>query len=178
MTVEELVDLVEKTLDPLGSRAEEGEVYRSPELAVLAYFARRVRLSRVPVLGRALGVCAVVTQPPDVGTGVEGYRALLARVARAAGTRFSPLRGLSIGLNVVIVSPDPIEPDGDRDLQSALENLPRFRTVPLGAFRVNLDQQALSLAIVRGPEGLFPEPETLAEALTPEFRRYVPLIEG
>ncbi len=107
----------------------------------------------------------------------EGYRALLARVARAASSRFSPLQGLSIGLSTIILTDDPIAPDDDRDLQSALEHLPKFRSVLLGAFRVNLDQQALSLALVRGPDGLFSEPEVLAETLTPQFRRYVPLIQ-
>lgn len=177
MTIEELLDLTEESLKSLKVRAEEGEVYRSPDLAVLLYLVRRVKLSRVPLLGRALSVVAVVKQPPDVGSGAEGYRALLARVARAAGSRFPPLQGFSIGLSTIILTDDAITTEDDRDLQAALEHLPRFRSVLMGAFRVNLEQQALSLAIMRGPDGLFSEPETLAEALTPHFRRYVPLME-
>lgn len=177
MPSEELLELIENALAPLGVAPEQGEVFRSPELAVLEYFTRPVLLNRVPLLGRALSVTAVVDQPPDVGSGAEGYRALLARVARASSSRFSPLRGLSVGLGTVIVTTDEITPEDDQDLQSALENLPRFRSVLLGAFRVNLAQQALSLALVRGPDGLFPEPELLAEALTPRFRRFVPLVE-
>jgi hypothetical protein len=177
MPIEELLELIEEALKPLGAAREEGEVYRSPELDVLEYLTRPVRLNGVPLLGRALSVTAIVNQPPDVGSGVEGHRALLARVARAAGSRFSPFRGVSIGLCAVIVTTEEITPEDDRDLQTALENLPRFRAVPLGAFRVDLARQALSLAIVRGPDGLFSEPEVLAEALTPRFRRYVPMVE-
>ena len=35
----------------------------------------------------------------------------------------------------------------------------------------------MSLALTRPPGGLFPEPEALADALTPKLRRFVPLME-
>ena len=35
----------------------------------------------------------------------------------------------------------------------------------------------MSLALVRPPGGLFPEPEALTDALTERLRRFVPLME-
>ncbi len=58
-----------------------------------------------------------------------------------------------------------------------LAPIPRTRVVPLGLIRVNLGQEAMSLALTRPPGGLFPEPEAVADALTTRLRRFVPLME-
>ncbi len=42
---------------------------------------------------------------------------------------------------------------------------------------MNLGQEALSFALASGPAEAFPEPAAIADALTPHFRRFVPLIE-
>ena len=47
-----------------------------------------------------------------------------------------------------------------------------------GLIRVNLGQEAISLAVNSSPDELFTEPTLLADALCEQFRRYVPLIEG
>ena len=47
----------------------------------------------------------------------------------------------------------------------------------MGLIRVNLGQEALSFALASGPADIFSEPTALADALTPHFRRFVPLIE-
>src|SRR2546430_1526056 len=57
---------------------EAGEEFRKPPLEVLRYYRRKVRLSWVPILGRALGVVMVVRQPVDVEGSRDGYQRLLA----------------------------------------------------------------------------------------------------
>jgi hypothetical protein len=177
MLEDDLYAILDPVLRPMGSAAGAGEEYREPPLDVRRYYARPVRLSRLPVLGRALSVVAVVRQPVDLSLAGDGYRTLLRRTAMAAGGRYPPLRrGLSIGLTAVVLTPEPIGPEDDAALRRALGPLARTRAVPLGLFRLNLGQEALSLALARGPDGLFPEPEALADSLTGRFRRFVPLL--
>ena len=171
-----LLELVGSALKPLGARAEGGEEYRSPALDVLGYFSRRVKLSWVPVLGRGLSVAMVVRQPVDLSLGGDGARMLVERLTMALNARYPPVRGLSIGLTGVVLGPEPIGPEDDEGLRKAIEAPARSRVVPLGLFRLNLGQEAMAMALARGPDGLFPEPEVLADALTPHFRRFVPLI--
>ena len=117
----------------------------------------------------------------DVGLKIgPGLAPLMTRLARAADARFPPGRDGrwgTIGLTVVVVTPEPIGPDEDTVLQKSLAPLPRTRVVPLGVIRVNLGQEAMSLALTRPPGGLFPEPEALADALTTKLRRFVPFME-
>jgi hypothetical protein len=84
----------------------------------------------------------------------------------------------AIGLTVVVLTPEPIGPEDDAVLATALGRLGRTRVVAFGLIRVNLGQEALSMALASGPGDLFPEPVRLADALTPRFRRYVPLLES
>lgn len=171
----EFLTLMEITLGPLGARAEEGEEYRGPPLEVLGYFVRRVSLSRIPLVGRALSVVAVVRQPIDLGRANDDLRELIRRVEMVVSGRFPPVRGLVIGLTIVVRTPDPIQPDDDERLSRALQTPPpRSRCAPLGLFRLNLGQEALALAIAKGPDQLFPEPEALADAFTARFQRYLP----
>ena len=83
-----------------------------------------------------------------------------------------------IGLTAVVLTPEPIGPGDDAILSSVLEvKFKRMRVVPFGLFRVNLGQEAMALAIHSSPDGLFPEPAVLADALCERLRRYVPLID-
>jgi hypothetical protein len=168
---------IESSLRPIGARPVEGEEYATPRLEVLRYFIRSVRLSRWPVVGRGVSVVAVVRHPDDVPAHGTGARKLLERVALAAHRRFPPWpRGesLSLAMTVIVVGTAPITADDDEALSGSLRLTARMRAVVLGLFRVNLDQGAMAFALARGPSGLFPEPEILADALTRRFRRFVP----
>jgi hypothetical protein len=180
MIEDELFAWIDPVLRALGSTPEVGEEFREPPLDVLRYYHRPVRLSWVPVLGRAVSVVAVARQPIDVGLSIEGYRRFLKRLALAVNGRYPPWRrgGLIIGLTVVVLTPEPIAPDDDATLREALGGPARTgtRAVPLGFIRLNLGQEAMALALASGPDGLFPEPEALADALTPHFRRFVPVL--
>jgi hypothetical protein len=138
-----------------------------------------VRLHWLPVLGRASSLVAVVFQPQDLGGSEAAQRALLDRVGRAASGRFPPLRrghGLSLGLTVLVVTPEPIRPEEEGILAAALARPPRGRAVPLGLFRLNLGQEAIAFALAEGPGGLFREPHALADALAERFGRFVPAL--
>ena len=181
MLEDDLFAILDRILGPLGSAAAEGEEFRDPPLDVRRYFARPVRLGRLPVLGRALSVVAVVRQPVDLALAGDGYRSLVRRVALAAGAYFPPVwrgHGLALGLTTLVLTPEPIGPDDDAALQRALVRPPRTRAVPFGLFRINLGQEAMALALARGPAGLFPEPEALSDALTARLRRFVPRLES
>ena len=181
MIEDDLFEILDATLPPLGAPAEDGEEFRDPPLDILRYHRRAVRLHWMPWLGRAWSVAAVVRQPIDVGLKIgAGYAPLMTRLARAVEARFPPGRDRrwgTIGLTTVVVTPEPIGPDEDAALQKALTPVRRTRVVPLGLIRANLGQEAMSLALTRPPGGLFPEPEALADALTEKLRRFVPLME-
>lgn len=181
MIEDDLFAILDATLPPLGSAPEDGEEFRTPPLDILRYHRRPVRLHAIPWLGRAWSVVAIVRQPMDVGLKIgPGLAPLMTRLARAAEARFRPGRDGrwgTVGLTAVVLTPEPIGPDEDAALQKALAPVARTRVVPLGLIRVNLGQEAMSFALTRPPGGLFPEPEALADALTPKFRRFVPLME-
>ena len=178
MTEDDLFELMDSVLHPLGSASETGDELRGPDLDVLGYYARPVRVSALPIVGRGLSVVAVCRQPIDVGFAGEGYRELIERLARVVNTRFSPLRrGLTLGMTVVVATPEPIGPDEEAALAKTLEPVLRARAVPLGVFRINLGQEAVSLALRRGPAGMFPEPDALADAFSTRLRRFLPILE-
>ncbi len=178
MIEDTFIELIEPVLKEAGSVLEPGEEFRVPPLDVLRYYPRIARLNRVPILGRALGVVMVVRQPVDIDGSRSGYERLLARMAMAANGRFSPWKGLVIGLTAIILTPEPIAPGDDAMLRQVLDvKLRRMRVVPFGLFRINLGQEAISMAINASPDALFPEPGRLADALCERFRRFVPLIE-
>jgi hypothetical protein len=81
-------------------------------------------------------------------------------------------------LTVVVLTPEPIGPGDDAMLRQVLDvKLRRMRVVPFGMIRINLGQEAMSLAINSSPDDLFTEPARLGDVLTEHFRRFVPLIE-
>jgi hypothetical protein len=177
--------LIDPVMKAAGSVPEEGEEFREPPLDVLRYYRRGVRLHWVPYFGRGLSVVAVARQPVDVACTPADYRRFLTRLAMAVNGRFPPWgrgrqpRGLALGLTALVLTPEPIGPDDDAVLREVVSGrpLPRQRAVPLGLIRLNLCQEALSFSLASGPEGAFTEPTALADALTPHFRRFVPLIE-
>ena len=180
MIEEDLFELLDSVLKPLGATIEDGDESRSPPLEVLRYYVRPVRLSAVPIVGRGLSVVAVARQPIDVAMGREGYRALVERLAGVVNTRFPPIRagrGLTLGLSAVIATPEPIAAGDEAVLGLVLDPVPRNRVVPLGVLRLNLGQEALAIAMRRGPDGLFPEGEAMADALSLRLRRFLPLLE-
>jgi hypothetical protein len=179
MTEERLIGLINPVLRDLGSRIEDGEEFRQPPLEVLRYFERAVRLSVVPVFGRARSVVALIRQPIDIDGTIAGYARLMTRLAMAVNGRFPPWKGLVIGLTAITITPEPIQPADDAMLHEALEGkLRRMRVVPLGVLRINLGQEAIALAIKSSPDELFSEPLRLTDVLTEHFRRYVPLLHG
>ncbi len=179
MTDDDLFALLTPTLSPLGCRLEEGEEFATPPLDILRYHARPVRLHWLPLLGRAQSVVAVVRQPVDTPGTEAGTRTLIDRVSRATSTRFPPSWALghgSIGLTTLILTPEPIQLEDDATLAAGLRTQLRSRVVPLAILRLNLGQEAMAFALAGGPADLFPEPVTLADALTAKFRRFVPFL--
>jgi hypothetical protein len=173
-----LLDLLDAPLREVGALAEPGEDWRGPVLDVLRYYRRPVRWNRVPVLGRALSVVSVVRQPMELAFSATGYAELLNRVSRAASNRFPPWKVAVLGLTAVVLTFEPVAPGDDALLGQVLEApLRRFRVVPFGFFRVNLGQEAMAFSLRSGPEGLFPEPNRLADLLSEHLRRYVPRLE-
>jgi hypothetical protein len=178
MIEDQLFDRVDPLLRSLGATLEAGEEFRSPALDVLRYYRRQVKLGPIPLLGRGLGVVAVVRQPMDVGLGDGDYTKLLTRLAMAASGRFPPWKGFVIGLTCLVLTSEPIGPGDDAVLGQVIEtSLRRYRVVPFGLLRVNLGQEALSFALKASPDGLFPEAVRLADALSEHLRRFVPLLE-
>lgn len=180
MLEDDLLALVDKALRPLGAKARAGESYREPPLDVLVYHDRPVRLHWVPLFGRALSLVTVLRQPADIAADAAGYRKLVERIALVASRRFPPWRprsGLAIGLSTIVVTPEPLRPEDDAMLPQALVAKARTRAVPMALFRLNLTQEAVAMALAKGPEGLFTEPETLADMLAEHFKRFVPTVE-
>ena len=129
-------------------------------------------------MGRAVSIVAIVRQPVDVELSDAGYSRLLRRLAQAVSGRFPPWKGLAIGLTGMVVTPEPIGPGDDAVLGQVLNgSLRRFRVVPVGLIRVNLGQEATAFAMKTSPDKLFSEPARLADTLSENFRRFVPLIE-
>ncbi len=178
MLEDPFIELIDPLLRDQGSTTEDGEEFREPPLAVVRYYRRRVSLGPIPIFGRALSIVAVVRQPLDLDGSQAGQTKLLARLARAVNGRFPPWKGLVIGLTALVITPEPIGPGDEAILQETLAvKLGRMRVVPFALIRVNLGQEAISLALQSSPDGLFPEPTLLADALCEHFGRFVPLME-
>jgi hypothetical protein len=178
MIEDQLIELIEPPLQQAGSSFKGGEEFRQPPLDVLRYYRRPVRMGRVPIIGRAQSVVLLARQPVDIDGTRPSYERFLTRLAMAANGRFPPWQGLTIGLNTVVLTPEPIVPGDDDMLHAVLGlKLRRMRVVPLGLYRINLGQEALALAMQTDPTGAFTEGAVLAELLCERFRRFVPLIE-
>jgi hypothetical protein len=181
MTEDGFFDLIEPVLTARNGAFEDGEEVADPPLDVLRYARRSVRLNWVPWLGKALSVTAIVRQPVDLGPSAGDHGKLLARLARAANSRFPPWTGSVVGLTAVILTPRPIGPEDEDTLRKALDDgaktLRRMRVVPFGLIRVNLDQGAVAFSMNSSPDQLFSEPHRLADLLSEHFGRFVSLID-
>jgi hypothetical protein len=179
MLEDQFIELIEPITRKAGLVLEDGEEYRDPPLDVLRYYRRAVRLSWVPIFGKALSVVAVVRQAVDIEGSKAGYERLITRLAMAVNGRFPPWKGAVVGLTAVVLTPEPIGPGDDGMLREVIAvRLRRMRVVPFALIRINLGQEAMALALISSPDSLFTEPVLLADALCDQFRRYVPLIEG
>ena len=135
MIEDAFIDLVEPALQQAGLKSQGGEEFRQPPLDVLRYYHRTVRLGRIPILGSAQSVVLVARQPVDLDGSRASYERLLTRLAMASNGRFPPWKGLSIGLNVVVLTPEPIAPGDDDMLRTVLEfKLRRMRSVSWDSF--------------------------------------------
>jgi hypothetical protein len=180
MLDEDLLAQLDEILRPLGHVPDPGEEYETPALRVLRYYRRPVRLHWLPGIGRALGLVAVIEEPLDLPFSSRSCRDLLDRLSRAVNTRFPPFgrrSGLAVGLTVVVLTSSPIQPEEDAVLASGLARPSRSRCVPLGLFRVNLEQEAVSWGLAAAPGELYPEPLAIAEALGETLCRFVPPID-
>lgn len=181
MKVEEFLKALDDVLAREQMAVQPGEEFTSPPLDVLRYYARPVRLSRWPIVGRGMSVAAVVQQPNDTPQ-LGGQAILMQRIAAAVHGRFPPWprgHGLSLALSAIVCTTEPIRPDDDdgqrlRALGPAGST--RSRVVPLALFRVNLGQEAMTMAMAGGPGDLFPELDPLTEYLTGRFQRFLPLL--
>src|SRR4051812_21786060 len=120
MIEDQFIELIEPILREAGSVLDPGEEFRDPPLDILRYYPRIVRMNRIPILGRALGMVMVVRQPVDIDGSRAGYERLLNRLAMAANGRFPPWQGLVIGLTAIVVTPEPIAPADDAMLRQVL----------------------------------------------------------
>jgi hypothetical protein len=178
MIEDQIIELIEPLLQQAGSVFQGGEEFRRPPLDILRYYRRTVRVGRIPLLGQAQSVVLLARQPVDIDGSRPSYERFLIRLAMAVNGRFPPWKGLTIGLNALVLTPEPIAPGDDDMLREALGiKLRRMRVVPLGLYRLNLGQEAMALAMHTDPSGAFTEGGLLAELLCERFQRFVPLIE-
>jgi hypothetical protein len=178
MIEDQLIELIEPPIQQVGSSFHGGEEFRQPPLDVLRYYRRPVQIGRIPLVNQAQSVVLVARQPVDIDGTRASYEQLLTRLAMAVNGRFPPWRGLTIGLNTLVLTPEPIAPGDDDMLRGVLGlKLRRMRVVPLGLYRINLGQEAMALAMQTDPTGAFSEGGILAELLCERFRRFVRLIE-
>ena len=179
LSEEAVLELIAKAVEPLGCVEEAGEEFRDPPLEILVYHSRPVRLHWLPWFGRASSVVVVAREPRELTIDVKGFSDWIRRVSAAANARFAPWRsGPTVGLTIVSIARAPIVPGEDELLAQALaKKVPKSRVVPLGLLRVELEREALSFSLVRGPAGLFPEPDTLADALNARLKRFVSNID-
>lgn len=179
MTEDDLRDWLDSAMRDLGCVFEPGNEQQSPPLEVLGYYVRRVRITWVPIVGQGLSIVAVCRMPSDL-TGTERiYRDLIERLSELVNSRFPPIfksRGITLGLSVIVLTNQMISADEDSRLARVLEPVLRTRVVPLSIFVVNLEQDTFASSLKRGPEGLFPESESIADGFASKFRRFLPLI--
>lgn len=176
MVEDELNDVLDEVLKPLGCKFEIGEDYSQPQLDVRRYASRPIKLHWLPILGRGLSVTAVIRQPTDTPFTKKGLDEFVRRSAKAVNGRFPPRLGLTIGLTIVMITSDPIQPADDETLAASTRLLAGIRVAPVGLLRLNLVQEIMAMALTTTPDDSFPEGLRLAENLERRFRRFMPLL--
>jgi hypothetical protein len=177
----ELIECIEGGLRAVSLDRLPGDRYEDPELDVLLYLKRSLRLSGLPVIGRGLGIIGLIREPSDLQVETfEGASRIMTRATRAISTRFPPIRnghGLAILSCLLITTSRPIAPHTETHLETLLDRQSKTqRAVVLGCFVVNPEQLVMAQAVRRASGFDYPEPVLLADALAPRFRRYVPLM--
>ncbi|GIW87791.1 MAG: hypothetical protein KatS3mg108_2115 [Isosphaeraceae bacterium] len=174
MIEDDVLDLAESALASLAPTWRDGFELVQPEpLTILRIALRPVRLHWIPYLGRTRSLVLVARHPADVEIDHGGDAALLHRLALAAES-VTPWRvAPSVVFTGIILTPRPIDPDDEARIAAALQSVRRARAIPLGLFRINPGQESLAFSLRRGPSGLFPEPEALADACCNRLRRFV-----
>lgn len=181
MTHEAFIDQLSQVLEPLSMTIQNGEAFPNPPLDVIRYYARKVKLHWFPVLGQAVSVVAVVRQPPDLSSEPVSIRELVNRVSLAVNGRYPPWPsggpGFVVGLTTLILGTEPIGPEDEHRLSLSMPADRKHRIVPLGLFRINLEQNAMSFAIGPTPVDIFPEPILLGDGLSPVLGRFMPPLD-
>ena len=172
MQIADLITLLETILEPLGGRLGPGIHYEQPALEIERMLARKVRLDWVPWLGNSQSLTIVAHQPADITFTDVGLRELWGRLALIASVQAPLRKGPSIALTAVILANDLLQPDDTQVLERTLLPVARQRTIPLGIFWVDLKQGAFAYALRRGPAGLFPEAERIADEFSRKFRQF------
>jgi len=174
----EFLELVDNLLAPAGLAADGGETFSQPRLEILLYYRKPVKLGRLPLIGRGLSLVIVLRQAEDVEGDAPGLEQLLARAAMAVNGRYPPWQGWVVGLVPLILTTAAITPADEEILPRLMARpLPPRRVLLTGLFRINLNQEAVSFAITAGPANPFTEAELLADGLSQQLKRFLPLLE-
>jgi len=177
MLTDEFLEHVDSTLRPLGGRKSEGLAFEQPPLVIEQAHWRQVRTSWLPWLGLTQSITLVVQQPSDLPFHESGMRQFWERLSLVASAQATLRKGPGIALTAIQLTSDRLEPNDSAMLERTLQPVARQRAIPLGVFRVNLQQGIFSYAIRRGPGGLFPEPELLADEFCKHLGQFVPLLD-
>jgi hypothetical protein len=120
----ELIECIEGGLRAVSLDRLPGDRYEDPELDVLLYLKRSLRLSGLPVIGRGLGIIGLIREPSDLQVETfEGASRIMTRATRAISTRFPPIRnghGLAILSCLLITTSRPIAPHTETHLETLL----------------------------------------------------------
>lgn len=157
---------------------EPGESYAEPQLEVLGYASKPVRLSRLPIFGRGLAVVAVTRHPADLMSDATGLRVWVERLGRAINGLHPPWKSRRPGavlLTAVQITPEPIRAEDEDRYKAALGHWTGTRVVPAGIVRINLGQRAMASLLAEGLPRDMPELGELIDQWAGDFRRYVPM---
>lgn len=159
-------------------QAMEGEEFTSPALDVLAYGAKQIRLSRLPLFGRGLAVIALTRQPVDLKSDANGLKEWTERLARAVNGLFPPWKSLRPGAVLLIavqLTPEPIRGEDEERFKPVLGHWTGSRVVPAGILRINLGQGAMASVLAEGLPRDLPELGQLVDTWASQFQRFLPM---
>ena len=156
----------------------EGETFSQPPLDVLAYAAKPIRLSRLPLFGRGLAVVAITRHPVDLMSDTVGLKIWVQRLAKAVNGQYPPWKKLRPGAILLIavqLTPEPIRGEDEDKFKPVLGFWTGSRVVPAGVSRMNLGQGAMASVLAEGLPRDLPEVGQLIDSWGLEFSRFVPM---
>lgn len=159
-------------------QALEGEEFQEPSLDILAYGAKPIRLSRVPLFGRGMAVIAVSRHPQDLKSDVAGLKTWSERLAKAVNGQFPPWKSGRPGAILLIavqLSPEPMRGEDEERFKPVLGHWTGTRVVPAGIVRINLGQGAMASILAEGLPRDLPEVGQLVDSWSNQFQRFVPM---